>query len=871
MIVIKPQSLGVLFRPMEYRKRFGLCVSGFLHVPFAQQERPSLWAEQSMWTFLTKEMEVPVIDEGIAKLTSEFLVHGYAYPTPDRRDAVAVRARLGTTEKTVLAFGDRYWDGSAPSRPAPFERMPLSWANAYGGPDFPANPIGKGRQVVDGLRWLPNLELPGSRIRSADQPVLPGGFGSLDVTHPQRAALRGTYDQKWLEEHSGGFAPDLAWKYFNMALRDQWVEPGLQGDEPYALENLHPSRPLIEGRLPGMKVRMFANQAIGSGADKRHKMREVAMRLSTVWFFPHAERMVLVFHGTTACAQDDASDIEHLIAAVETLSPADRREDAHYLEVLAKRTAPGPAAALHALNDADLVSPSIDTFDPESAAAQAAMKPEGLQAEAQYTRAQIDVELARDQVRARGLDPDALGVVMPPREKAPTPAEMPAYLEKLRKQVEDEPWLQLEAVVTQVEKVIEFAQKHKVDPATLVHRGPPPQRAPAQLALAENEMKKSGKPADLAGLESRLVMGDLAAQRDYQQGAHMQAPALALKGEAAAAARAEVEWLLERGIRSVPGIDLTGADLSNMDLRHLDFTGAWLESVDFSGSNLSHSIFRNAVLAHCRMRGTLAIRCDFSGANLGAADLEAAVFDQADLSGAILMRTRLTHTELRGAKLASANLLESLWNRVDCTEASAPAVFFNKLGLADCIFIGAQLQTAQFVECQLPRADFRSAHLDSTSFIGCQLEAALFGGAQMPGAVFVSASQLTRCDFTDADLQGANLGACDASGARFLRARLDGANLGQATLRGSDLRMASAKGAILRKAVLAQSLLAGVDFKDAILQGADLRGADLHSAHLFGADLSRVQLDADSRLDGAVFERARIFPRHRPATAAGEG
>ena len=120
MHIIKPQSLGILFRPMEYRKRFGVCVSGYLYVPLEHKEQPSLWREQSMWKFLSAEMKVPLIDEGIAKLTSEFLVHGYAYPDGKGLNAVAARARLGATEKTLLAFGDRYWDGSSPTRPAPF-------------------------------------------------------------------------------------------------------------------------------------------------------------------------------------------------------------------------------------------------------------------------------------------------------------------------------------------------------------------------------------------------------------------------------------------------------------------------------------------------------------------------------------------------------------------------------------------------------------------------------------------------------------------------------------------------------------------------------------------------------------------------------
>ncbi|SFP86162.1 DUF2169 domain-containing protein, partial [Variovorax sp. 770b2] len=159
MQVIKPQALGLSTRPIEFRKRFGLSVSACLHLPFAQGERGSLWAEQSMWSFLAKEMATPLIDEGVAKLTPEFLVHGRAFAPPERPNDCAVRARFGTREKTLLVFGERHWDGARATTPVPFEQMPLDWSKAYGGPDFALNTAGRGRQKTDGTAWLPNTEL----------------------------------------------------------------------------------------------------------------------------------------------------------------------------------------------------------------------------------------------------------------------------------------------------------------------------------------------------------------------------------------------------------------------------------------------------------------------------------------------------------------------------------------------------------------------------------------------------------------------------------------------------------------------------------------------------------------------------------------
>ena len=254
---------------VEFRKRFGLCISATLHLPFAQGEKGTLWAEQSMWNFLSREMAAPLIDEGVAKLTPEFLVHGRAYTSLDRPNACAVRARFAGREKTLLVFGDRYWNGEQPSAPANFESMPLGWDKAYGGPDFAANPAGRGRKAVDRVLWLPNIEAPGERVRSPQQQPVPAGFGALEPQHPQRAGLRGTYDKNYLREHAPGFAPDADWRCFNLAPQDQWLDAALQGDETFAFDHMHPGKPHLQGQLPGLRARVFAGYRMPDGEEVR--------------------------------------------------------------------------------------------------------------------------------------------------------------------------------------------------------------------------------------------------------------------------------------------------------------------------------------------------------------------------------------------------------------------------------------------------------------------------------------------------------------------------------------------------------------------------------------------------------------------------
>jgi uncharacterized protein YjbI with pentapeptide repeats len=859
MQIIKPQVLGLASRPIEYRKRMGLSVSAFLYVPFAQAPHGTLWSEQSMWDFLGDEMKPPLFDEGVVKLTSEFLVHGYAYPR-ERPNAVAVRARLGQREKTLLVFGDRYWRRTRPSQPMPFERMPLTWDRAYGGEGYAPNPVGRGRAIIDGKQWLPNIELPGSRLRAADEAVTPAGYGMLDVMHPQRARYRGTYDDAWLKEHAPGFAPDLDWNHFNLAPSDQWVNPPLTGDESFTLENMHPERAVIEGALPRLAVRILINRRTRAAADGNLELREVAMHPTTVWFFPHAERLILIFHGLARVNEDDASDVAQLIGGVERLG--ERKDPSHYLDVIAKRQ-DGTRAAIEALNDGDLMPAGLDTADPESERKQAVMRPEGLREEAAYRRAEIDVEMARDALRAQGKDPDALGVRLPPREKPVTAAEWPAYLERIQKETEAQQWAAVEDAVTHLENAVALAQQtgRKPDPG---RSGPPRFRASVELEEIARGFARAGAAFDHTALGDKLQQQELMLHQDYLRNAHLQPPVAPLQGEQAAAARREVEWLLSRGLRTWPGIDLTGVDLSKLDLRGVDFSGAWLESANLSEANLSGANFRAAVLAHANLKGATAVGTSFQSANLGRANLTGAVLDDASLSSATLRFCQFAGTRWRGTTVTGAELLDTVWGPADWSGVVAEGTLFYKLDLKGLVLGAANLSSCNFIECDVTGVDFRRAALASANFVTCRADGALFAGAILKGASFVQGTSLTGADFAQANLANANLAECRLDGARFVRATLDGANLGRASLVGCDVRLASAKGALLRRTVLTRARLAGADFKDAMLQHADLRGADLRKANLFGSDLSRARLDGDARLDGALLDRARIHPRLGP-------
>src|SRR5690606_11432494 len=111
----------------------------------------------------------------------------------------------------------------------------------------------------------------------------PASFGPIDFSWPQRFAMAGTYDKKWMDAYYPGFAADLDWRIWNIASADQQQEQPFAYDERFVLRNLHPKREQLEGRLPNLKARCFITQKT---ATDEERFREVELRLTTVWLFP---------------------------------------------------------------------------------------------------------------------------------------------------------------------------------------------------------------------------------------------------------------------------------------------------------------------------------------------------------------------------------------------------------------------------------------------------------------------------------------------------------------------------------------------------------------------------------------------------------
>lgn len=861
MQTYKPMMLGLTTRPIEFRRRLGLSISAGLFFPLRPAGEGTLWTEMSMWKFLEAEMpEGPFIDECIVKQRNEFLVRGSAYAPANaggRVPAIEVSATVAGIQKKLHVFGPRRWQGRHAGEPEPFASVPLDWQHAYGGADFPANPLGLGRAKDSDEHWLPQVLLPNTHPTGPDDEVPPAGLRPLDCMWPQRARYAGTYDQRWLEEQSPGFASDMDWRYFNLAPEDQWL-PELRGDESFEFVNMHPERQVLQGVLPGFAPRVFVDRGDGQTA----RLREVELKLTTLWFFPHAERGIALFQGLAKCEEDDATDIKTLLGAVERLGQP--RAIEHYLDALNQRRDP-EVGTIVAMRESDLLPDGFVSEDPAMEAVVSDFKLEGLQAEAARRGAQFEIGHAMRTAKASGVDPAKLALVMPDREPVPALEALPEYLLKKR----------AEALNAQVTALLDAAEQLNaakarmaaagIDPESLVHRGPPTFRASTQIeALA-----RVGTPADQVKAAAPKLLKLEGLQRiGYLQGAHAQPPAKPLPPQRAKALRDSVQEGHAQK-KSFLGADLTGADLSGMDLSGADFSGAWLESANLSRTKLHGTVFMNAVLAHADLSEADATGADFSGANLGKAKLTNTRLVQATLAGTLLMDTPLAHTDLRGARLDDAKLLGATFGLADWRSVQASGLIFRKASLKDMVFHRCRLSQPTFVECDLAGADFAVAELIRPTFVKCTGIGARFTHASLEGAVFVDGCDFSRADFSDARLKACNLRGAMLAGARFDRALLDEADLGEADCSAAQFNSASLRSAILIKTHLQGAVMARANLMNAIVQRADLRGTDLRAANLYGTDLSRIWTNTDTQLAGASFDRAKIFPRrdHPPPAA----
>jgi hypothetical protein len=303
------------------------------------------------------------------------ILNGTAYaPGGKPADVVPVMLQVGSMSKSFNVVGNRAWVKDVFSwkatRPVPFVKMPISYANAFGGRDvsdpdekkhrwYGPNHAGVGfhtnlyAPIVEG-KLLPNTEEIGKPVEKPDGKYRPMAFGPVGRAWEPRYKLAGTYDQKWLDDVCPFLPADFKDEYYQSAPKDQQM-PHPKGGEPVVLVNLSPETRLqFKLPAPNVPIRFF----LRGGASE-----ESTPPVDTLILDPDLRRFQLVWRAAHPLKRN-IFEVEHLLVG--------RMSRAWYLaRELGKFYAPSIAAAIRKPRAAPPgVVPEMPDAEDEAAAAQ---------------------------------------------------------------------------------------------------------------------------------------------------------------------------------------------------------------------------------------------------------------------------------------------------------------------------------------------------------------------------------------------------------------------------------------------------------------------------------------------------------------------
>lgn len=820
MKIIKPRHLGLLPRPFRWQRQhyLGVAVMAMINM----DALPRLLTEQALWNMLPEALQSPdgVLDHGLPKPYPEFLASGFAFPPGGAASHCIARIQVADREKTLHVYGDRQRLKDGLSAPQPFTQMPLDWQHALGDAGDSENPLGKA---------IPNVEAAAPQPIQPGAGALPASFNIVPLSAPRRLRHVGSaFDEAWLAHDYPGFARDADRRLFNQGDVDQrWDDrDALPAAAAWRIENMHPDKPLLEGCLPPWQARCFVLRQHAHG----EAFEAIPLRATTLHFFPHLERIVMIWHGELAIREDDAAEVLTTVAALESIHQPRTREA--YEEIMRQRSDPERSVLL-GLRDGELLPPGSAIEDDE---------PEPPPGPAERNLARWEAAQRQQLQHAHsdsGMDIDALA---PTRQHAPT-----VPLEDLHDYID----AQDRAAQQQLAQMITRYQQESA-------LAPPAARPAAAIETYRSQRAAFDENAQQQPIDDRQRAFSSQALRDsYRFNAHQ----LSAPDRLTPAQSAQLRQAVLARDGDCREMDLTGADLSGLDLRNTDFSGALLENVDFSHCQLDGSLFSNAVLTRAELHHCSARGCAFDNASLALAQccyadfsdsvfsetecrdlmLEQCVFDRATLSDVMLTQASLAHCRFHHAQILNAH--------------------FSELTLQALDFSHATLRKVYFVECHLLALSFEQARLTAVGFVDCQAPEICFHQAQLHTSLFVSDTALIRANFSGSTLTQCNLRETRLAQANFSRATLINSDLSGADCTQADMRRMQARECQFTRTDLTLATLAESDLIGASFSKSQLQGCDFSGCNLFRADLSLSARDATTRFEEAWLNGMKTAPQ----------
>ncbi len=920
---IKPLRLSLLYRPYQWHGANHLAVTAVALVDFSGP-RPLLVSDMELWRQCIPEMDCEgLLDLVLPKQVPEYLVAAQAYTThQDQKNQVMVKAKVGELEKSLVVFGQRHWvDERTFSVPQAFECMPLHWAHTYGGVNFANNPQGKGIDTdpYTGQVLLPNVEGLTDRVQQRRDQGKPASFGPIPMLWPQRYQYIGSYTDHWRQYESPGFFADMSPLFFNAAAEDQrWSqrdEVPLGAD--FAFWHMHPTKACWQGRLPEWRIRCFMQQKIA----EKWQDKEMPLRATTVWFIPHQERAVLLFHGSVPVAEHDASDVKTLMVGLEE-SETFVHSAEHYFAIMHKRLDP-KLGGLYVEADEQLIPPAL--------MAPLDLGIEAVQQSATWIKSQnlqnqrlMDHKAFFEEI---GEDPEWYRI----EQMGPPPPDDPIYqsdedffstsvaehFEQEKAEVDKNHEKILRASGLSAEQQAYFLQKKPTsvlseapdgEDTASPHRGPP---APLkeelrELQLLQQVLGKDGQvngealtelAPDLASSFSRLDIPKKVAvpkssglstllereqesapmgaeafeqmerleelrKQMYLLSAQSQSPVDTLSDpENEQAKKRFLQKIAQQ--EGIAHVDFSGMRLSGLSLTEADCSQAWLEGTDLSHAHFSHCVFDEAVLTRANLSHARFEHCRFIKTNLAQGQCEQAYF----------VECTFENVELEGIQLAQSYFM-------DC---DFQQLFIEELDFSSCVIQGGTMQSvmcdrSQFQhskwlnvqfkkvtwqQCEFLDFMFEGCEFDSCGFFMNRIEALIFSACAMNNSALHYQNQVQQfamlaCDAYQCFFREMNFAQADFSLSRLEMCDFTHCDLSEAVFYRCDAHKANFTHAHLHQANFHQASLIEACFK-----AADMRFANFKEANLFRVDASLAHLDDSTVLHGAYSKEINIYPQRQ--------
>ncbi len=835
MKIIKPDNLSLLYAILPAipgthatRGRFSLVLGAMAGFSFAAPEPDNLLLENIIWQRISESLPLgETLDQGLPKPHGEYLVYGSCWSRNPVRGK-EIHVRVGPLEKRLHVFGPRFWHAHGPTKPQPFTRIAVHWQHAFGGANFPDNPLGMGHaRLRRGVYPLPLVEDPRHPVAFARQKTPPAGLTAIPGHWPQRRQHLGTVDAAWLERYWPGLPAGYDPEYACTASPDQRFSGELPLGLPFAISGMHPERETVTGTVPKLRARLFVQRRPEHGDG----FEEIICRPETLWLFPDSETGVVLFRGVTWTRDEEGADNAAILAAFEHADEPPRSLE-HYKHQCAftphrGRTDPVP--------DTDILPPAPpprqhpDTKAASVAATAGIASVTGLDAAA---------------VHAQGIDPGGMESMISALE-----TDVAQHLDAIGLSSEQaEIFLQdVQAAIPEDMLTNELSTHGPDDVSQVLHQAVQTMEADTRALLQQHGLT----PESLEQTLTRHASAKEDAGDDFLRELHQ----LLANDELPQEAREGVREALSGFAQSQAALALIAArTAAQTPSESPDKDPAPAPSMVDGPLTTDQALKRHAKglgLAGCDLTG-----CDFSGRNLSGANLHKAVLDGVSWAGAILTRADLRGVFGRRADFSKADLTGA-----NLSGAVLESACLNQIQAEGCIAHRAHLQGADLRRANLRRADFQAADCtgadlrlaNMTRLFGqdMRLNNALLGQSQWTNANLSGSRADTGTNGAQACFAGANLKLVRWSGAHlpqadFTGSDLDGADLSKTCLRQAIFYRTTARNVRLTKADLRKAQLRGVNLFQASLRHANCTQAHIEDVNLFGADLYCCKLDTEA-------------------------